>query len=71
MQFGTKSGILEKARSQCGVVGVYENNHFSDSATLLDKASKGFIKKVLSRGDMNGKIGQTLMLHDVPNVTSP
>ena len=71
MQFGTKSGILEKARSQCVVVGVYENNHFSDSATSLDKASKGFIKKVLSRGDMNGKIGQTLMLHDVPNVTSP
>ena len=71
MQFGTKSGIPGKARSQCLIVGVYENNHFSDSANLLDQASKGFIKKVLDRGDMNGKIGQTLMLHDVPNVTSP
>ncbi len=71
MQFGTKTGTPEKARSQCVIVGVYENNKFSDSAKLLDTASKGFIKKVLGRGDMKGKAGQTLMLHDVPNVTSP
>jgi len=71
MQFGTRSGNPEKSRSQCVIVGVYENNKFSDSASALDKASKGFIKKVLSRGDMKGKAGQTLMLHDVPNITSP
>jgi len=71
MQFGTKSGNPEKTRSQCVIVGVYENNKFSDSAKSIDEASKGFVKKVLSRGDMTGKVGQTLMLHDVPNITSP
>lgn len=71
MQFGTKIGTPEKARTQCVIVGVYENNKLSDSAKLLDTASKGAIKKVLGRGDMNGKAGQTLMLHDLPNITAP
>jgi leucyl aminopeptidase len=71
MQFGTKTGTPEKARTQCVIVGVYENDKFSDSAKLLDAASKGSIKKVLGRGDMTGKAGQTLMLHDLPNITAP
>jgi leucyl aminopeptidase len=35
---------------------------------VLDKASKGYLTKVLKRGDISGKTNQTLVLHDVPNV---
>jgi leucyl aminopeptidase len=50
------------------VVGVFENGQLSPSAKVLDKASKGYLTKVLKRGDISGKTNQTLVLHDVPNV---
>jgi len=71
MEYATKAGNPAKTRTQCIVVGVYENNRLSDMATLLDKASKGHIRKVLKRGDIQGKANQTLLLHDVPNINSP
>ena len=71
MEYGTKVGNPTKTRTQCIVVGVYENNQLSDTATLLDKASKGHIRKILKRGDIQGKTNQTLLLHDVPNINSP
>ncbi len=71
MEYGTKSGNPARTRTQCLIVGVYENNKLTDTATLLDKASKGHIRKVLKRGDLNGKANQMLVLHDVPNISSP
>jgi leucyl aminopeptidase len=71
MQFGTKSGEPAKNRSQCVVAGVYENNKLTDTARQLDKASGGYLKKVLNRGEMKGKVGQSVLLHDVPDINSP
>jgi leucyl aminopeptidase len=71
MEYGTKSGNPVKTRTQCIVVGVYEDNKLSDTARLIDKESKGHIRKILKRGDMTGKANQTLLLHDVPNISSP
>ena len=71
MLFGTKSGNPAKTRSQCILTGIYEGDQFSPSATLLDGASKGYLKKVIGRGDITGKIGQTLLLHDVPGIRAP
>jgi leucyl aminopeptidase len=71
MEYGLKSGNPAKTKTQCIVVGVFENNKLSATAALLDKASKGQIRKILKRGDISGKSNQTLLLHDVPNVNSP
>jgi len=71
MEYGTKAGNPVKTRTQCIVVGVYEDNKLSVTARLLDKASRGHIRKILKRGDITGKTNQTLLLHDVPNVNSP
>ena len=71
MQFSTSSGNPAKTRTQCVLVGIYENNKLSDTAKLFDKASKGYLKKVIGRGDISGKAGQTLMLHDVPGINAP
>lgn len=71
MQFGTKSGNPEKARCHCVIVGVYENKKLSDTAKQLDKVSGGYIRKVLNRGDLTGKAGQTVLLHDLPDVNAP
>ncbi len=68
MKYGTRTGNPAKARTQCAIVGVYENGQLSPSAKVLDKASKGYLRKILKRDDISGKSNQTLLLHDVPNV---
>ena len=66
MEFIIKSGNPEKQRSACVVVGIHESRKLSADAEQLDKATKGFISNILRKGDIDGKIGQTLMLHNVP-----
>lgn len=66
MEFSVKSGQPEKQRTACLVLGVYEGRKLSDTADDLDKASNQYISNLLRRGDIEGKLGQSLMLYDVP-----
>ncbi|NVK25929.1 MAG: leucyl aminopeptidase [Gammaproteobacteria bacterium] len=70
MEFSVKSGSPEKQRSACIVVGVYEPRRLSPIAEQLDQISEGYISNLLRRGDLEGKPGQVLLLHHVPNVLS-
>ena len=65
MEFTIKSGSPEKQRSACVVVGVFDNRKLSLSAELVDRASNGCIAEIIRRGDMEGKLGATLLLHNV------
>ncbi len=68
MEFVVKSGSPEKQRSACVVVGVYESRRLSPAAVQIDKASSGYLSALLRRGDMEGRLGQTLLLTQVPDV---
>ncbi len=70
MEFNVKSGSPEKQRSACVVVGVFEPRRLSPAAEQLDKISDGYLSSLLRRGDIEGKPGQVLLLHHVPNVLS-
>ncbi|MCC5854651.1 MAG: leucyl aminopeptidase [Idiomarina sp.] len=70
MEFSVKSGSPEKQRSACVVVGVFEPRRLSQVAEQLDKVSEGYLSNILRRGDLEGKAGQTLLLHNVPNILS-
>jgi len=70
MKYGTRMGSPAKARTQCTIVGVYDNGQLSESAKAIDKDSKGYIRKILKRGDISGKANQLLVIHDVPNVNA-
>jgi|TARA_B100000780_G_scaffold243331_1_gene186532 leucyl aminopeptidase len=70
VEFNVKSGSPEKQRSACIVVGVYEPRRLSGVAEQLDAISEGYISNLLRRGDLEGKAGQMLLLHHVPNVLS-
>ncbi len=67
MEFSVKSGSPEKQRTACVVVGVFEPRRLSPIAEQLDHVSGGFLGNLLRRGDMEGKFGQVLLLHNVPN----
>jgi len=68
VEFSIKSGSPEKQRTACVAVGVYESRKLSLPAELLDKAAGGHISELLRRGDMEGKAGNTLLLHKVPGI---
>jgi leucyl aminopeptidase len=70
MEFGVKSGSPEKQRSACIVVGVFEPRRLTTVAEQLDTISEGYISNLIRRGDLEGKAGQMLLLHHVPNVLS-
>lgn len=67
MEFNVKSGSPEKQRTACVVVGVFEPRRLSPSAQKLDDATDGYISSLIRRGDLEGKPGQSLLLHNVPN----
>jgi leucyl aminopeptidase len=70
VEFSIKSGSPEKQRSACVVVGIFESRKLTLAAELLDKAAGGQISEILRRGDMEGKAGSTLLLHNLPGTLS-
>src|SRR4029077_15733492 len=55
-------------RPHCIVVGVFESRKLTPSAALLDEVSGGYLSEILKKGDLEGKLGQTLMLQSPPNL---
>lgn len=70
MEFSVKSGSPEKQRTACVVAGVFEPRRLSHAAEQLDKETNGYISSLLRRGDLEGKVGQVLLLHNAPNTLS-
>ncbi len=66
MELSIKSGHPEKQRTACVVAGVYEPRRLSAVAEKIDKASDGYLSNLLRRGDIEGKLGQVLLLHNIP-----
>jgi leucyl aminopeptidase len=70
MEFSIKSGNPGKQRTGCVVVGVYDTRKLSPSAHAIDEASRHYLSDVLRRGDHDGKLGTTLLLHKIPQVSA-
>jgi leucyl aminopeptidase len=70
MEYIVKSGTPEKQRSGCLVAGVFESRKLSLVAGQIDQVTGGAIAAILRRGDLEGKNGQTLLLHNLPNLPS-
>ncbi|HEY8118378.1 MAG TPA: leucyl aminopeptidase [Methylophilaceae bacterium] len=66
MEFSIKNGNPEKQRNDCVIVGVFESRKMSAAAAAIDRVSDGYVGSVLKRGDMEGKLGSSLLLHSVP-----
>src|ERR687884_2131435 len=70
MEFVVNGGSLDKQRTGCIVVGVYEGGKLSPSASELDSASGRALNEALSRGDLEGELGTVLLLSRIPNVAA-
>ncbi|VFP83352.1 leucyl aminopeptidase [Candidatus Erwinia haradaeae] len=70
MKFSVKIYNLEKQSTTCIIVGIFESRRLSLAAEQLDAISHGYIRSILNYRTIQGNIGQTLLLHDVPNIRS-
>ncbi|MFZ9040033.1 MAG: M17 family peptidase N-terminal domain-containing protein, partial [Gammaproteobacteria bacterium] len=68
MEFSLKHNTPENARGACQVLTVGQARKLSKNGQRVDKACKGVLSSVLKRGDMEGRLGQTLLLPQVPGL---
>jgi len=66
MEFSIKSGNPEKQRTGCLIVGIAEPRRLTPAASALDEVSKKYLSKIIRKGDISGKPGQSLLLHNIP-----
>lgn len=71
MQYFVTTNTASSEQSDCVVIAIFEQGQLSQSAAELDHTSKGQIQHYLNRGDITGKVGQTLLLQDLAGVESP
>ncbi len=67
MEYTVKSGSPEKQRISCVVAAVYAPRTLSPAAKILDKASGGVISNLIRRGEIEGDLGNSLLLHNLEN----
>lgn len=71
MQYFVTANSPSTHQTDCVVIAIFEQGELSTSAALINEQSNNYIKKVIDRGDITGKVGQTLLLQDVSGLTSP
>jgi leucyl aminopeptidase len=70
MEFRISGGRPEQQRTGCVLVGVYEARKLAPSAEQLDAASGHALHQVIGRGDLDGELGATLLLHNVAHLSA-
>lgn len=70
MEYQVQSGTPKEQRSACIVATLFESKRLSPTAAALDELSGGQITRRLRAGDIKGKAGETLLLHDLPGVNA-
>ncbi|MBB4864638.1 leucyl aminopeptidase [Pseudomonas nitritireducens] len=68
MEFLVKSVGPETLKTATLVIAVGEGRKLGATAKAVDDATGGAIANLLKRGDLAGKVGQTLLLQDLPNL---
>jgi leucyl aminopeptidase len=68
MQFEVWTKGLPSLGVDALVLGVFEDGELSEEARAVDAAAGGRIKQAAGRGDIAGRIGDTLLLLDLPGV---
>ncbi len=68
MQFVVKTTSAASLKTATLVLPVSDSRLFGETAQHLDQATGGAISSLLERGDLQGKLAQTLLLHNPPGL---
>jgi len=67
MEYDIETGPLETLQCDCLIVGVYLDQQLSASASSVNQSTQGLINLILSRGDISGKNGETVLINAIPD----
>ena len=70
MEFFVSTAAPSRQRTDCAIVGVYDKGALSDTAQALDRRIGGRISRLVKRGDIRGKTGESLLLTDISGAAS-
>jgi leucyl aminopeptidase len=70
MQIHVKTVDPASDKSDCYIVAIQEGSKLTPAAKQLDALSGGQLTRIVKRGDLNGKLNQTLLLHDIAGIGS-
>ena len=71
LSFNTTQNNPATDSSDCIVIGAFSDKTFNAAGQELDAASNGRLAALAARGDISGKIGQTVLLQDIAGIASP
>ena len=58
---------IETLETECLIVAVFDNKQLSPAAQTLDSLTDGLITDILQRGDIKGKVADTLLINYLPH----
>jgi leucyl aminopeptidase len=67
MEYAIESAPLETLQCDCLIVGVYQDQQLSASASSVNNSTQGLINLILKRGDISGKNGETVLINAIPD----
>ena len=67
MNYSIELQPIETLKSDVLCVGIYTNKQLTPSAKTLDDVSEGLISSLITRGDITGKLCDTLLINVIPN----
>ncbi len=67
MDYSIESIQFDKLDCDCLLVGIYENQRLSPSASMVDELMAGQINTLIERGDIKGKNAETVLLNIIPS----
>ena len=68
MEFSVKRGLPHKQKTACLIVGVHTGKALGAAAAEIDKHLRGTIARLMQRGDIAGKPGDSLLLPDTGGI---
>ena len=69
MDYSIETAPIETLTSDCIIIGVYQNQQLIPSDAGLSRSLQDLIAKVVNRGDIAGKLGETVLINVVPDST--
>ena len=71
LQFTLNRDPAASAGFDCVVVGAFADKALTPAGQAIDAASGGRLAALLERGDLSGRSGKAVLLHDLPGVAAP
>ncbi|WP_392562340.1 leucyl aminopeptidase [Orbus sturtevantii] len=70
MNFEIKNNNVLKQKADCLVLPIYQGKIQLDVVQEFEQLSNNLISNLLKKGDFSGKVGETLILFNVPNIAT-